>query len=142
MARQSGLWKMRGMSASDLVPVLGHVRVLSEGLGDPRRRVIVGVGERMAGVAVFEPLFGPHAEGVIAIERGESNGLVPYLLDELLARVHEAGLVAVRFVFESRDQRATAERLVGIHASCALRRDWLDIRLEPVPGRAPVRAAA
>ncbi|MBO9534149.1 MAG: hypothetical protein J7513_14355 [Solirubrobacteraceae bacterium] len=130
------------MSASDLVPVLGHARVLSEGLGDARRRVVAWEGDEAAGVAVFEPLFGPHAEAVIAIRPGDSDALLPYLLDELLERVQDAGLVAVRFVFESREQRHIAERLVAVHSHCALRRDWLDIRLEPAPGRTAARAAA
>jgi hypothetical protein len=125
------------MADRHLTAVLGHARVLDEGLRDERRRVLAYEGDEMVGVGVFEPLFGPHAEGVIAIRDGDSAALVPYLLDELLERVHGSGLVAVRFVFGTGDQRETAQRLSAIRRHCALRRDWLDVRLEPAHAASP-----
>lgn len=124
------------MDRCDLVPVLGHGRVLDEGLGDARRRVVAREGDAIVGVGAFEPLFGPHAEGVIAIADGASGGLVPFLLDELLGRVHDAGLVAVRFVFAGREQHDTAERVTAGRSNCTLRREWLDVRLAATPAGA------
>jgi hypothetical protein len=129
------------MQSADLVPVLGHPRVLSEGLSDAQRRAVAYEGDDLAGVGVYEPLFGPHAEGVIAVREDDSHALVPYLLDELLGRVEHAGLVAVRFVFASREQLHLAERLSTVRAHCELRRDWLDIRLEPALSAAAPGAA-
>jgi hypothetical protein len=128
------------MAHRHLIPVLGHARVLEDAPRDERRRVVAYEGDAIVGVGAFEPLFGPHAEGVIAIRDGDSPALLPYLLDELLERVHTAGLVAVRFVFADRTQLRTAEHLSNVRTHCALRRDWLDVRLEPVP--APDGAAA
>ena len=133
---------MNVMVPADLIPALGHARVLSEGLVDHRRRVAAFEGEDLVGIAAFEPLFGPHAEGVIAIRRGDSEALVPYLLDELLECVHQAGLVAVRFVFPTRAQHDTAKRLSSLRSHCSVRRDWLDIRIEPVPEQTTVPVAA
>lgn len=115
-----------------LTPVLGHARVLDDAPRDDRRRVVAYEGDAIVGIGAFEPLFGPHAEGVIAIRDGESPSLVPYLLDELLERVHEARIVAVRFVFADRSQQRMAERISDLRSQCAMRRDWLDVRLEPV----------
>jgi hypothetical protein len=128
------------MVSAGLTPILGHARVLDEGLTDARRRVLAYEGDSVVGVGVFEPLFGPHAEGVIAVREGASGTLLPYLLDELLERVNDAGLVAVRFVFGTREQHPVAERLSQLRSHCALRPDWLDIRLEPEP--APSEATA
>lgn len=127
------------MAQRHLIPVLGHARVLEDAPRDDRRRVVAYEADEIVGVGAFEPLFGPHAEGVIAIREGDSPALLPYLLDELLERVHAAGIVAVRFVFADREQHRTAEHLSTIRTHCALRREWLDVRLEPVrePEAAP-----
>lgn len=120
------------MAIRHLTPVLGHARVLDDAPRDDRRLVVAYEGDAIVGVGAFEPLFGPHAEGVIAIRDGDSPSLLPYLLDELLERIHDAGIVAVRFVFADRDQLRTAERLSALRAHCAVRQDWLDVRLEPI----------
>ncbi len=118
------------MAFGHLTPVLGHARVLEDAPGDPRRRVVTYEGDAIVGVAAFEPLFGPHAEGVIALRDGERTAsLLPHLLDEVLVRVQEAGLVAVRFVFAERAQHRTAEQLSSLRTHCAVRQDWLDVRL-------------
>lgn len=140
MAAHAGFRTIRTMDASDLIPALGHPRVLEDGFGDPRRRVVAREGDAIIGVAAFEPLFGPRAEGLVAMRDGASGGLVPYLVDELLERVHESGLLAVRFVFASREQHPIAERLAAARAHCTLRREWLDVRLEPAPMGEPVAA--
>lgn len=120
------------MADDHLTPVLGHARVLAEGMSDAQRRVLAYEGDAVVGVGAFEPLFGPHAEGVIAVRRGDSAALLPYLLDELLERVTESGIVAVRFVFGAHEQRCTAVRLAAMRRHCAIGRDWLDVRLAPV----------
>ncbi len=135
MPRPAGSRTMHDMTAPDLVPALGHARVLGEGLGDARRSVGRRAGRgRGRGVGLRAALRAACREGVIAIRSGDSGALVPFLLDALLERVHAAGLVAVRFVFETRDQRQTAERLVAIHSHCALRRGLHYISARAAPG--------
>lgn len=121
------------MAHRHLIPVLGHARVLEDAPRDELRRIVAYEADEIVGVGAFEPLFGPHAEGVIAIREGDSPALLPYLLDELLERVQAAGIVAVRFVFADRGQHRIAEHLSTVRTQCALQRDWLDVRLEPVP---------
>ena len=128
------------MVSAGLTPVLGHARVLSEGMADAGRRVMAYDGDTVIGIGVFEPLFGPHAEGVIAVRAGGSDTLVPYLLDALVERIHDAGLVAVRFVFGTRDQQQVAHELTAARAHCAVRRDWLDVRVQPQPASDEVPA--
>ena len=53
--------------ARALIPVLGHVRVLRESPADPRRRLVEEDDGRVLGAAAYEELFGPHAEGVVAM---------------------------------------------------------------------------
>ncbi len=137
MPRSSKFSTIRGWFAPNSFPCSGTRASLSDGLADAERRVVAYEGDDVAGVGVYEPLFGPHAEGVIAIRPGDSATLVPYLLDELLERVRDAGLVAVRFVFSSREQQSVAQHLTAIRAQCALGRDWLDVRLGPAGQPAP-----
>lgn len=117
------------MDLSAFVPLLGHPRVLEASADDPRRHVVIRDGETITGVAAYEPLFGPRAEGVVAIRQDASDAILPYLVDALLDCTHAAGLHAVRFVFGSAEQHWRAERLRSIHGDCSVRRDWLDVRL-------------
>lgn len=116
------------MQEPTLIPVLGHECVLDESTEDPRRRVCARLGDRLLGVAAFEPLFGPHAEGVIALAPDGSEALVPYLLDELLQAATASGLTVVRFVLPHAGQRRTAEHLAATRCDGTLRREFLEVR--------------
>lgn len=116
------------MQEPPLIAVLGHERVLGESIEDPRRRVSACLGDRVLGVGAFEPLFGPHAEGVIALAPDGSEALVPYLVDELVQRAGRSGLTVVRFVFPHGGQRRTAEHLAATRSDGTLRREFLDVR--------------
>lgn len=122
-----------GMDLSTFVPLLGHPRVLEASAEDPRRRVVIRDGEAITGVAAYEPLYGPRAEGVVAIRQDASDATLPFLVDALLDLTHAAGLRAVRFVFGSAEQHWRAERLRCIHDDCSVRRDWVDVRLHGDP---------
>lgn len=114
------------MSREAFVPVLGHPRVIGAST-DAERRVLAHDGDRIVGVAAFEPA-GSVAEAVITLAPDASGGLVPFLLDELTARAARYGLVALRFDFEVDDQHTIAERVAGRRADCTVRRDHLDVR--------------
>lgn len=121
------------MDLSSFVPVLGHPRVLQASADDPRQHVVICEGDTITGIAAYERLFGPRAEGVVAIRQDASDAILPFLVDALLDRTHTAGLHAVRFVFGSAEQHWRAERLRSIHGDCSVRRDWLDVRLHGDP---------
>lgn len=108
--------------------MLGHERVLDETTDDPRRRVCAELGDRLLGVGAFEPLFGPHAEGVIALAPDGSEALVPYLVDELLRCATASGLTVVRFMLAHPAQRRTAEHLAATRCDGTLRREFLEVR--------------
>jgi len=127
MAQQPSDTTIFVMDPSAFTSVLGHSRVLS-GVLDPGNRVIAYDGESAVGVAAFEPLFGPRAEGAIALTAGASGGLTHYLLDGLLELASRSGIHAVRFVFETTQQRRTADRMLGSRAECVMRRNDVEIR--------------
>jgi hypothetical protein len=86
-------------AAPAFAPVLGHARVLREAAGDPLRRVVAGDDPgRLAGIAAYEPLFGRHAEGVVALADGVEPQVAEGLFHDLLARTTAEGLVLIHFV--------------------------------------------
>ncbi len=115
-----------GMSAEPFVPVLGHHRVIGAST-DAELRVLAHDGDRIVGVAAFEPE-GSVGDAIITLAPDASGGLVPFLLDELTARAARYGLTALRFDFEIDDQHGIAERVAGRRADCTVRRDHLDVR--------------
>lgn len=91
-----------------LTPVLGHPRVLREAGDQPRRRV-VDHAERLDGVAAWEPLFGRHGEGVVALRDTSRLTTATQLFRDLLSRAADDGIVLVRFVLlPGQDTLATA----------------------------------
>lgn len=116
------------MRVPSFVPVLGNPRVIAGAL-DAEHRVLAYDGEQIVGMAAFERLYGPRAEGVITLAGGASGGLVNYLLDGLLERAERSGVMTISFSFDVAEQHALAERLVGRRPGWRLRRDGLDIRL-------------
>lgn len=80
-----------------LTPVLGHPRVLREAGTQPHRRV-VDHAERLDGVAAWEPLFGRHGEGVVALRDTSRVTAAADLFRDLLTRAAADGIVLVRFV--------------------------------------------
>lgn len=121
------------MTAAAFIPVLGHPRVAAA-YADADRRVLAHDGERIIGVAAFEPE-GTVGDAIISLAVGESGGLVSFLLDELTARAARHGLLALRFEFAVDEQHGVAERVAGRRADCCVRRDHLDVRTA-VPSQA------
>lgn len=108
------------------VPVLGHPRVIAAA-ADADCRVLAHDGDRIVGVAAFEP-DGSTAEAIITLAPDASGGLVPYLLDELATRAQRRGVVALRFDYEVGDQHGIAQRVAARRGDCSVRRDHLDVR--------------
>lgn len=108
------------------VPVLGHPRVIAAA-ADADCRVLAHDGDRIVGVAAFEP-DGSTAEAIITLAPDASGGLVPYLLDELTTRAQRRGVLALRFSYEVGDQRGIAQRVAARRGDCSVRRDHLDVR--------------
>ncbi len=81
-----------------LTSVLGHPRVLREAAVSPRRRIVVRGPERLDGVAAWEPLYGRHVEGVVALRDVACRPAATRLLHELLERAAADDIVLVRFV--------------------------------------------
>lgn len=114
------------MTAQAFIPVLGHPRVAAA-YADADLRVLAHDGDRIIGVAAFEPA-GTVGDAIISLAPDASGGLVPFLLDELTARAARHGLLALRFDFAVDDQHGIAERVAGRRADCSVRRDHLDVR--------------
>ena len=62
------------MDGTGLITVLGHSRVLADAASDPPRRHIVTGPGGVEGVSAYERLYGPQAEGAIAIVVGTPVG--------------------------------------------------------------------
>ncbi|MBJ7470318.1 MAG: hypothetical protein JHD16_03415 [Solirubrobacteraceae bacterium] len=114
------------MSAEAFVPVLGHPRVITAA-ADAERRVLAHDGDRIVGVAAFEPI-GSTGEAIITLAPDASGGLVQFLLDELASRAARLGVFSLRFDFGVDDQRGIADRLASRRSDCSVRRDHLDVR--------------
>lgn len=109
------------------VPVLGHPRVISAA-ADAECRVLAHDGDRIVGIAAFDPAPSAHAEAIITLAPDASGGLVPYLLDELTTRAQRHGVAALRFDYEVDEQRGIAQRVAARRGDCSVRRDHLDVR--------------
>lgn len=116
------------MPSVNFLTVLGDSRVVAGAL-DAQRRILAYDGDEIVGLAAYETLYGPRAEGVITLASGASGGLVSFLLDELLERAYGAGIATMSFAFDVPEQRGLAERLLGRRAGLRIHRDGLEIRL-------------
>ena len=114
--------------ARALTPVLGHVRVLRESPADPTRRLVEEEDGRVLGAAAYEELFGPHAEGVVAVRDVEDHAGALRLLDRMLDGARAEGIVLVRFVLEAA-QLPLAATVAATLPGAALASD-LEIRLD------------
>ena len=115
-----------------LVTVLGHPRVLAEAAVDALRRRVVTNRGGVDGVSAYEPLYGRHAEGAIALRQRHGQDLAPQLLDAVCRTAAGAGFVAIRFALLS-GQLERAELLAAEVPAAELRRDHFVVDLTRSP---------
>lgn len=111
-----------------LTPVLGHPRVLREAAIEPRRGVLDRDGDRLDGVAAWEPLFARRGEGVVALRDAVNATVAARLVGALLALAAADGVVLVRFVVLPGQQALAATLAAGL-PEAALTADELAVRL-------------
>jgi hypothetical protein len=119
------------MDRASLITVLGHPRVLTEAAGDPARRHVVTGDDGLWGVGAYERLYGPHAEGAIAVRHPHGDELALRLVDGVCRAAAGAGLVGVRFALLPA-QLALAELLAAELPAAALGPGQLTVPLEGV----------
>lgn len=148
MERAGAIVKVPTMDSIDFTTVLGNPRVLSGSQADARTRVLAYDGDVIVGIAMFEPLYGHHAEAVIAVASGSPSGLITLLFDNLVDLARSYGITVLRYALGPGSQRSLASRLRQSCSATTLRPDRLELRLQyddsaggrrlPNPDREPV----